>query len=67
MVDNDSRSKLAAVRRRAMAMTEGRTADSPPARVEHDILLRTLHAECPAATASEMAEAERFIRRLCGC
>jgi hypothetical protein len=64
---NTAATKIAAIRRRAAEATAFRSSDSPPAYDWRDSLLRELHRECPAATSAELAAAEAWIRRCCGC
>lgn len=58
---------LARIKRHASEITAFRSAGDPPAYEQRDSLMRMLHRDCPAASARELAEAESWIRRCCGC
>jgi hypothetical protein len=63
----DSSARLHEINRVAFHSTASRGADDPPDYALHDRLIRELHRECPAATAGELAAAEAWIKKCCGC
>ena len=40
---------------------------TPEVAIEQPDALRELHRDCPAATSAELAAAEAWIRKCCGC
>ena len=66
MTDTQS-TRIRAIEREAFQATATRLVDDPPAYALRDRLLRELHRDCPAATSAELAAAEAWIRRCCGC
>lgn len=55
------------IKRRAQEVTSDRATDDPPAYDWRDSLIRELHRDAPAATSAELAAAEAWIRKVCGC
>jgi hypothetical protein len=59
--------RIRRIEREAFQATASRLVDDPPAYALRDRLLRELHRDCPAATSAELAAAEAWIRKCCGC
>ena len=59
--------RIRRIEHEAFSATASRLVDDPPAYALRDRLLRELHRECPAATSAELAAAEAWIRKCCGC
>lgn len=61
----DANPRLSEIYRRAFVQST--SGEGKPYYAARDQLLRDLHRDCPAATSAELAAAEAWIHRCCGC
>jgi hypothetical protein len=66
-MNDTTTNRIRRIERHALELTAFRNTDSAPAYDIRDSLLRELHRDCPAATSAELAAAEAWIRKVCGC
>jgi hypothetical protein len=66
-VTDTTTNRIRRIEHEALQATASRLVDDPPAYAISEQLIRELHRECPAATSAELAAAEAWIRKCCGC